>query len=167
MWRERELLDRRERAILDRERELLARAAHDRRWLRERREREPTARAWCAEQERRLERREVTPEELAELQRRRQQAGERRAGELRARHEVRAPLSRRPSGRWQRLGRRQDRHAALDRVGARGQPSLPPMLVLFASLAVTLARMAPAALSVTDHQEEEGLSCRIGPAMRG
>lgn len=90
--RERTLLDRRERAILEREGELLAWLARHEGWLRELRALEPEARDWCDEQVGRWGREEVTPGLLAEIERRRQRAAAARARELLAREDVRAAL---------------------------------------------------------------------------
>ena len=90
--RERELLDRRDEAILERERELLAWFPLHERWLDELRQLEPAAAAWCDEQARLREEWGLTPDLLDELQRRRREAAERWATAVLARRDVRERL---------------------------------------------------------------------------
>ena len=85
--RERELLDRRDAAILERERELLAWFPLHERWLDELRRLEPTAAAWCDEQARLREEWGLTPALLDELQHRRREAAERWATDVLARRD--------------------------------------------------------------------------------
>ncbi len=152
--RERTLLDRRERAVLERERELLAWLARHEGWLRELRELEPEARYWCAEQEGRWEREEVTPELLAEIQRRRQRAGAARARELLAREDVRAAL--RPA-----VADARDPFAAaraatpiLAGLVAGGKISVPVSPVLLAAVALELARGKPIGIGAGAEREQ-------------
>jgi hypothetical protein len=90
--RERELLDRRDAAILERERELLAWLPLHERWLDELRQLDPAAGAWCDEQARLREAWGVTPALLDELQHRRWDAAKHRATALLARRDLRERL---------------------------------------------------------------------------
>jgi hypothetical protein len=88
--RERELLEQRERALLDREEELARLRTHAERWLTELQELEPGARSWCADQARAAEERGITPAQLDQIHRQRAQAAERHARELLAHSDIRA-----------------------------------------------------------------------------
>jgi hypothetical protein len=89
---ERELLERRERALLDRDEELSEQFAQHARWLDELRTLEPGSRVWCAELAGLVERREATIADLNELWQRRKRAAQRRARELLACGDLRAAL---------------------------------------------------------------------------
>jgi hypothetical protein len=89
---ERALLERRERALLERADELTEHAAQVAGWLRELSELEPAAQPWCDELTQHIEDDNVTIAELDELWQRRRRAIEQRAGELLAQAAVRAAL---------------------------------------------------------------------------
>ena len=91
--RERELLEQRERELLEREAELAQLRSHFDRWLAELRELDPAAQAWCAEQERLAEDHGITPQLLGQLHSRRKQAAERHARELLAQERALHTLS--------------------------------------------------------------------------
>lgn len=160
LWRERRdrergLLDRRERTLLARERELLDWLARDERWLRELPELEPGSRAWCAEQDRRRERGEVTPEMLAEIQRRRQRAGAARARELLARADVRAALRPAiPAAAGDPFAIARMTTPILAELASARAISMPVSAVLFAAVALELARPGPAGVCAGDESEQ-------------
>jgi hypothetical protein len=91
--RERELLDQRERTLLEREDELLHLGARFERWLAELEQLEPEARSWCAEQAQLGAAQGITPSLLDQLHRRRARAAGRHARGLLARTDLRDTLA--------------------------------------------------------------------------
>jgi hypothetical protein len=97
VWRERrdherELLERRENALLERADELSEHAAQLAGWLRELGQLEPAAQAWCDQLLEHIEDDDLTIAELNDLWQRRRRALERRAGELLAQAVLRAAI---------------------------------------------------------------------------
>lgn len=97
VWRERgerecALVDLRERALLDRERELADWLARHRGWLRDLAELDPAAHAWCVERARRVASGEVSVALLTETHRRWREVGAAQARALLARDDLRADL---------------------------------------------------------------------------
>ena len=90
--RERELLDRRDEEVLERERELLAWLPLYERWLDDLRQLEPASAGWCDEQARLREEWGLTPALLDELQSRRREAAGRWATAALACRDVRTRL---------------------------------------------------------------------------
>jgi hypothetical protein len=89
---ERELLERRERALLERDGELSEQFAQHAQWIDELQMLEPGARAWCVELAGLVERQEATLADLNELWQRRKRAARRRARALLSCDELRAAL---------------------------------------------------------------------------
>jgi hypothetical protein len=89
---ERELLELRERELLERDDELAHQRTKHLQWLDELRTLEPQAQAWCAELAELLERQEATIADLNELWQRRKRAVQRSARHLLADAELRAAL---------------------------------------------------------------------------
>lgn len=143
--RERELLDRREQAVLDREQELRRWLARHRHWLGELPELEPESRAWCAEQERLVARGEVTVRMLAQLHERRREAAAARAQEILARVAVRAALgpALAPTPRDTLTIARVVTEVLMGMASAEGARGIPPPAVL-AAVALEVARTGPA-----------------------
>jgi hypothetical protein len=90
--RERELLEQRERTLLERENELSQLRSHFERWLAQLRDLDPAALVWCAEQKQIAEDQGITPKLLDQLHSRRNLAAQRRARELLAREDVQHTL---------------------------------------------------------------------------
>ena len=89
---ERELLERRERALLERDDELAQQFAQHMQWLDELRALEPEARAWCAELADLVEGQAATIADLNELWQRRKRAAQRLARQLLGHADLRAAL---------------------------------------------------------------------------
>ena len=143
--RERELLDRREQAVLDREQELHRWLARHRHWLRELPELEPESRAWCAEQEHLAARGEVTMRMLAQLHERRREAAAARAREILAGVAVRAALgpALTPAPRDTLTIARVVTETLAGMAAAEGGRAVPPP-VLLAAVALEVARTGSA-----------------------
>ena len=135
---ERELLELRERELLERDEELAQQFARHSRWLDELQALEPQARAWCAELAGRFCEQQATVGELNELWQRRRRAAMRWARQLLARADLRAALEQ---------GRRPGDAAAIARVitptlaerAAAGE--LPRLPVVFAAVALEIERI--------------------------
>jgi hypothetical protein len=89
---ERELLEQRERALLERDDELAQQFAQHAQWLDELRALEPEARAWCAGLAELIEGQAATIADLNELWQRRKRAAQRRARQLLGHADLRAAL---------------------------------------------------------------------------
>lgn len=89
---ERELLELRERALLERDDELAEQLAKHVQWIDELRMLEPRAQAWCAELAELVEREEATLADLNELWQQRKRAAQRSARQLLASADLRARL---------------------------------------------------------------------------
>src|SRR6266508_1580130 len=90
--RERELLEQREQALLEREEQLQRLHGYHERWLDDLRELAPELQGWCIEQSHLREELGITADMLDQLQRHRKEAAERRARMLLGREDVRATL---------------------------------------------------------------------------
>jgi hypothetical protein len=136
---ERELLERRERELLERDGELARQFAQRMQWLDELRTLEPQAREWCAELAELVERQEATLADLNELWQRRKRAAQRRARQLLAGADLCAALE--IAKDWPRdagMIARAITPTLAERAAAGALPRLP---VLFAAIAIEIEHM--------------------------
>jgi hypothetical protein len=145
VWRERrdherELLERRERELLERDEELSEHFGLHIQWLDELRALEPESRAWCDELAELVERRAATLADLNQLWQRRKRAAQRWAKELLAREELRTALSLAINGAPRDIAAlaRAITPALAGRVATGELPGLP---VLFAAITIEIERM--------------------------
>jgi hypothetical protein len=145
VWRERrdherELLEQRERELLERDEQFFGHFAHHAQWLDELRALDPASAAWCDELAALVERQEATLADLNQLWQRRKQAAERHAQELLARADLQAALhaSVKSASRDTRALAAAIAAALSARAAAGELPALP---VLFAAIAIEVERM--------------------------
>jgi hypothetical protein len=133
---ERELLEQRERELLDRDEQLAQQLARYKQWIDELQTLEPQAHAWCAEL---AEREEPTVAELNELWQRRRRAAQCSARQLLAGVELRAALDveERRHGDAAAIARAVT--PVLAQQAAAG--ALPLLPVLFAAIAIEIDRL--------------------------
>jgi hypothetical protein len=133
---ERELLELRERALLERDDELADQLARHMQWIDELRLLEPRARPWCAELGELVERGEATIADLNELWQQRRQAARRLARQLLAGADLRAGLELEAQRSRDALAIAQAITPALAERAAAGV--LPLLPVLFAAIAIEI-----------------------------
>jgi hypothetical protein len=145
---ERELLELRERELLERDDELAQQLAEHKQWLNELRTLEPQAQAWCAELAELIERQEAAITDLNELWQRRKRAAQCSARQLLASAALRAAL--------EVEAQRPDDAAAIARAitptlaerAATG--ALPLLPVLFAAVAIEIEQINRTSLRVKE-----------------
>jgi hypothetical protein len=144
VWRERrdherELLERRERELLERDAELAQQFAWHIQWLDELQALEPAARVWCAELTQLIEGQEATIVDLNELWQRRRRAAQRWARELLARDDLRGALSAAIGGSRDAAAVAGAITPTLAERAAAGE--LPLLPVLFAAVAIEIEQI--------------------------
>jgi hypothetical protein len=145
---ERELLELRERELLERDDELTQQLAEHKQWLDELQTLEPQAQAWCAELAELIERQEVAITDLNELWQRRKRAAQRSAKQQLASADLRAAL--------EVEAQRPDDAAAIARaitpaLAERAATGVLPLLpVLFAAVAIEIEQINRTGLPVKE-----------------
>jgi hypothetical protein len=145
---ERELLERRERELLERDDELAQQFARHLQWLDELRTLEPESHVWCADLAERIERQEATIAELNELWQRRRRAARRWARQLLTCADLRAELEMEQHRLRDAAVIAREVTPTLARRAATGE--LSPLPVLFAAIAIEIEH-----INRTGHRAEE------------